>query len=178
MNSAKAIPFLLAAVLLLGAVPGWGQTAPETAGRGSIGPHFAAGSVNGLRVGLRCFVLRPLSLEASAGWMQITLLRENERKEYTPGYSVTVGGNWYTHPDASISPTLSLLGVYTSSGTLPDGFKQTRVAIVPALGSEYYFHEGFSVFFRFGPAFQFSTESGQTEFETATQFDGGVSLLF
>ena len=178
MNSVLRISAFLITLLLTVPAPSPAQSASAGYARGNIGPHLAVGSVNGVRLGLRYFLLRTLGLEASGGYVQITLIRENERKEYADGYSATFGGSWYTHPDAPISPMISLLGVYVASGTLPDGFAQTRIALVPSLGSEYHFHEGFSLFFRFGPAFQFTTENNRTQFGTTTQFDGGVSLLF
>ncbi|MBR9978097.1 MAG: hypothetical protein KFH87_08420 [Bacteroidetes bacterium] len=146
--------------------------------RGKIGLFLAIGSVNGLRGGLRIFLHPAFALEAAGGYMQVTLLRENERKEFTNGWSATLGSSWYSHPEAMISPMISLHAVYMRSASLSDGFSQRRVAFVPALGSEYFVHETFSLFFRFGPAFQFITERGNTEFETATQFDAGLSLLF
>lgn len=177
--------FALPAVILLFCCPGAksqvassSQPLPRDDAHGVFGPHIAVGSVNGVRLGLRYFPAASVALEASGGYLQVTLLRENERKEYTNGVSVTLGGSWFTHPRDVISPTISLLGVYVASTKLPDGFSQTRFAVVTSLGSEYYFHRGFSVFFRFGPAFQFTNELNKTRFETTTQFDGGVSLLF
>ncbi|MBE0643794.1 MAG: hypothetical protein IH600_06915 [Bacteroidetes bacterium] len=168
----------LALALPLCMASGRAQTRADTPTHGNLGPHIAVGSVNGVRLGLRYFPIPTLALEAAGGYLQITLLRENERKEYTDGYSATIGGSWYTHPDALISPMLSLLATYIAGTTLPDGYAQNRVAIVPSLGSEYFFLDGFSIFFRFGPAFQFVSEPGDSHFETTTQFDGGVSLLF
>lgn len=146
--------------------------------RGRIGPFLAIGSVNGIRTGLRSFLHPTFALEAAAGYMQVTLLRENERKEYTDGWSATLGSSWYSHPEAMVSPMISLHAVYMRSASMSDGFSQRRIAIVPTLGSEYFVHETLSLFFRFGPAFQFITERGTTHFETATQFDAGLSLLF
>ncbi|MFA6235087.1 MAG: hypothetical protein WC824_13015, partial [Bacteroidota bacterium] len=86
--------------------------------RGTVGLHVAVGSVNGVRLGLRYFAHPSIALEVAGGYMQVTLLRENERKEYTNGVTATLGGNWYTHPDAVISPMISLFGVYMVSATL------------------------------------------------------------
>ncbi|MFZ1729325.1 MAG: hypothetical protein WBQ23_10905 [Bacteroidota bacterium] len=178
MNIQPSIYAIAAAALIFFAAPCQSQERIVESAHGSFGPHLAVGSVNGFRAGLRYFPHNAIALEAAAGYMQVTLLRENARKEYTDGMSFTFGGSWYSHPEAGISPMISLLGVYVASATLPDGFSQTRFAIVPSLGSEYYIHHNFSVFFRFGPAFQFTKELQKSSFETATQFDAGASILF
>lgn len=178
MSIPLCIYALAAVALIFYAVPCQSQERLDESAHGSFGPHLAVGSVNGFRAGLRYFPDAAVALEAAAGYVQVTLLRENARKEYTDGLSITFGGSWYTHPDASISPMISLLGVYVASSTLPDGFSQTRFALVPSLGSEYYFERNFSVFFRFGPAFQFTKELQKSSFETATQFDAGASIMF
>lgn len=177
MRPTLCISGIAAAFLLLCVSMGTSFAEGRQRTRGSFGPHLAVGSVNGFRLGLRYFLDPPLALEAAAGYVQVTLLREAQRKEHTDGWSATLGGSYFTHPDATITPLVSLLAVYMESAVLPDGFSQRRIAIVPSLGSEYYFHDGFSIFFRFGPAFQFTTEQGETHFETTTQFDAGISYL-
>jgi hypothetical protein len=177
MRQTLRISGITAAFLLLCVSTDTASAQDRERTRGSFGPHLAVGSVNGFRLGLRYFLDPSLALEAAGGYVQVTLLREEQRKEYTDGWSATVGGSYFTHPDATITPLVSLLAVYMASAVLPDGFSQRRIAIVPSLGSEYYFHDRFSVFFRFGPAFQFTTEQGETHFETTTQFDAGISYL-
>ncbi len=168
---------IVAALMLVCMAQNMAQGQDTQRTRGSFGPHLAVGSVNGFRLGLRYFVDPSFALEASGGYVQVTLIRKEQRKEYTDGWSATLGGNYYTHPDAAITPLVSLVAMYMESAMLPDGFAQRRTAIVPSLGSEYYFHDGCSIFFRFGPAFQFTTELDSTNFETTTQFDAGISIL-
>jgi hypothetical protein len=177
MNNSLPIFTIVLALLSISLLPDPSQAQIVERTYGSFGPHIAVGSVNGVRLGVRYFAHPAFAIEAAAGYMQVTLLRENERKEYTDGMSITFGTSWFTHPEATISPMVSLLGVFMVSTALPAGFSQTRFAIVPSFGSEYYFHRNYSVFFRFGPAFQYTTEQEQSRFEMTTQFDAGISII-
>lgn len=152
------------------------QSAPRESGQ--FGLQLAAGTVNGIRAGFRYFPAASVGLEAAGGYMPVTILLENEKKDHVDGWSATVGGNWYTLPEAAISPMVALLFVYVRSEQLPAGYSQQRFTFVPALGSEYVFHGRLSAFFRFGPAFQFITTRDETDFETVVQFDAGLALVF
>lgn len=166
----------MAAAMTLHGLPAHAQSAPRESGQ--FGVHVAAGSVNGVRAGVRYFPAAALGLEAAAGYVPITVLLENERKDHVDGWSATAGGSWYALPAAAISPMIALLIVYVRSERLPSGYTQERLAFVPSLGSEYVFLEKASVFFRFGPAFQFLTDRDETNFETVVQFDAGFALVF
>lgn len=144
---------------------------------GRMGLQLGAGSVNGLRFGPR-YTLHPrITLEADAGYVRITLVEETGT-DYTDGWSVSAGGNWYMLPEADVSPLLALTVAYTASTALPRGGQQRRVAIIPSLGSEYFMLPGFSLFFRFGPAFQLTDDRGESRFETLAQFDAGLAYIF
>ena len=110
--------------------------------------------------------------------MRVSLLEEDERTVYTDGWSASLGGSWYILPDAVVSPTVSLTATFMQSAVLPRGNRQTRLALLPAIGSEYFIAEGFSVFFRFGPAFQLTDDFEENRFETLTQFDIGLAFVF
>lgn len=176
MPSAHTIMVALIASMALHGLSVHAQTAPRASGQ--FGVHLAAGSVNGIRAGFRFFPAASIGLEAAGGYVPVTILLENEQKDHVDGWSATVGGSWYTLPEAAISPMIALLFVYVRSARLPAGYTQQRFALVPALGSEYVFLKGASVFFRFGPAFQFLTTSAETNFETVVQFDAGFALAF
>lgn len=152
-----------------------GEAAVRAAGR--LGLHLAAASVNGLRLGLR-YVLHPQgTLEADAGYVRITLIEETGTT-YTDGWSVSGGGNWHLLPEADVSPLLALFVSVTTSAPLPQGDRQRRLAVIPCLGSEYFITHSFSLFFRFGPAFQLTDDRGGSRFETTAQFDAGLAYVF
>jgi len=138
--------------------------------------HLAVGTVNGARAGMQYFPLRSLAVEISAGYVRVELLEDGGRKESTNGYSVTLGGNYYTHPDVMITPLISVVGIYVRTDPVVQGSVQQRFALVPSVGSRYSFLEDYSVFFRFGPAFHMTRELGTTNYKTLTQFDAGFAV--
>jgi hypothetical protein len=133
----------------------------------------AIGTVNGARLGVQFLPVPSYALELSAGYVRVDLLEENGRKQITNGYSATAGARWYSHPGAMISPFLSAIVIYVRTDNVVRGEAQQRLAYVPAIGSVYSFLDGYSVFFRFGPAFHFTDELGTTRYETLMQFDAG-----
>lgn len=161
--------------MTLHGLPAHAQSAPRESSQFDV--HAAAGSVNGIRAGFRYFPAASAGLEAAGGYVPVTIILEDEEKDHVDGWSATIGGSWYVLPEATISPLIALLLVYVQSERLPAGYTQKRLAFVPSLGSEYVFVEGASVFFRFGPAFQFLTDRDETNFETVVQFDAGFALV-
>lgn len=145
---------------------------------GSVGAFAAVGVVNGLRGGLRAHPFDAVALDAAVGYVRVNLIKDNGRTEYTDGTSVTLGGSWYALRAARITPVISLHFVYVESAPFENGYRQRRTAVIPTLGSEYAFFGSLSFFFRFGPAFQFTRDIGETRFELVTQFDTGFAVMF
>ncbi|MDX9758375.1 MAG: hypothetical protein RBU27_04360 [Bacteroidota bacterium] len=154
----------------------WAQESPRDGG--GVGVSAAVGIVNGVRGGLHVFPFDAVAIEAAVGYVRVNLIKENGRTEYTDGTSITLGGRWYALRDAGITPVISLQCVYVESAPFANGYRQRRIAVMPALGSEYSFLASLSFFFRFGPAFQFTRDIGETRFELVTQFDAGFAILF
>jgi len=112
-------------------------------------------------------------MEASVGYMNIQLIQEGGRKENTGGISVGTGMNWYSHGEDNISPFVSLLASWVKADA--SRIEHSRVVLIATVGTDYHVAQSLSVFFRFGPAMQFTTTRKRTETETVTQFDAGIA---
>jgi hypothetical protein len=144
--------------------------------RGGVGALLAAGVLNGFRVGAVAFARPDLSGELSLGWLSVQLIEEGERKTRTDGYTLTAAANWYSHPDAPVSPLLN----FTATYIVADGarLQQWRAVLMATVGSDYTPTPRSSLFFRFGPAWQLLTTRGEASSEWSVQFDAGITYNF
>lgn len=140
--------------------------------RGGVSALLAAGVLNGFRVGGVAFARPDVSGELSLGWLSVQLIEEGERKTRTDGYTLTAAANWYSHPDAPVSPLLNLTATYI----VADGarLQQWRAVLMATVGSDYTPTPRSSLFFRFGPAWQMLTTRGEASSEWSVQFDAGI----
>ena len=145
---------------------------------GHLTLQAGVGSVNGARLGLQYYLSRYFSAELSAGYLSITLIKEQETRDFADAISVSAGLNYFSHSESSISPTVSILFSYIHSLEDPDEFFQQRYALTPMIGTEYYATGNFLLFFRFGPSVHYIDERTKTSIAIEAQFDAGMGLTF
>jgi hypothetical protein len=149
----------------------------DTRSAGDWSLMAGVGAINGARVGASWMVAGTAALEASAGYVSIALLEENNTTEHTPGLALSAGGSLYLHPEYEISPNASLLFTATTS---MDKAEQTyrRYAITATIGTEYYFARNIFGFLRFGVSVTHVIDPNRTQWQTDPQFDGGFGYAF
>jgi len=141
---------------------------------GDLAVGISAGVVNGARAGVTGFVYDRLSLDAALGVLSVQLIEEGGSKAHTSGYSATIGGTWFTLRDDIVSPFISLQGCYVYADAAR--IDQQRMIAILAVGTEYAPSALFSIYLRFGPAYQMIWTRGSRTTETTTQFDAGIGI--
>jgi hypothetical protein len=148
---------------------------------GTMFPHVAGGSSNGMRVGLWGYVAPILSLEASFGYIQLTnknISAPNEAEVKADGKSASFGLNLVTHPRNDLSPLLTVLVSYNWAHDDIYNIDMTRYVLTIAFGSVWNLTRHFALFFRTGPSIHFLSEREAGDVQMLMQFDGGVGWTF